>query len=287
MRRILLFVLLGAILLFGCQQARQTFICPDGAEVLNKQDCQVHGGVATSVPTVQATTYAPTSTPIPPCPFECCMDSQYQPKACPTDYDCMGNSCKARDSDSDGLPDYLEKQRGTDPLNPNTDGDRYNDAQDPQPTIKNSAKINYTVKAEQQANTALLLTAAAGCLIGACGAGVDPNVALQKYVWTFQFTNTGDDYTQSYSADFIIYNLPQKFNNRAECLAAIAAGAEKTELYRERFTSGTITAGSGFSKQFSYDLTLFNIPQKILKNLLNQGDSTIGVIENEQYEKYA
>jgi hypothetical protein len=39
------------------------------------------------------------------------------------------------DSDKDGIPDIAEKTLGTDPLNPDTDGDGLNDKVDPHPTI--------------------------------------------------------------------------------------------------------------------------------------------------------
>jgi hypothetical protein len=39
------------------------------------------------------------------------------------------------DSDKDGIPDAAEKTLGTDPLNPDTDGDGLNDRVDPHPTI--------------------------------------------------------------------------------------------------------------------------------------------------------
>ena len=39
------------------------------------------------------------------------------------------------DSDKDGIPDTAEKVLGTDPLNPDTDGDGINDMQDKNPTI--------------------------------------------------------------------------------------------------------------------------------------------------------
>jgi len=39
------------------------------------------------------------------------------------------------DSDKDGIPDAAEKVLGTDPLNPDTDGDGINDMQDNNPTI--------------------------------------------------------------------------------------------------------------------------------------------------------
>lgn len=63
MKVLLVGLLFVSLLMFGCtskqtDQNKQTFICPDGTEVLNKVDCQVHG--SSSSPT---TTPAPTPTP--------------------------------------------------------------------------------------------------------------------------------------------------------------------------------------------------------------------------------
>jgi len=45
------------------------------------------------------------------------------------------NTTTGVDSDKDGIPDSAEKVLGTDPLNPDTDGDGINDMQDKNPTI--------------------------------------------------------------------------------------------------------------------------------------------------------
>ena len=57
------------------------------------------------------------------------------------------NSTKEPDADNDGLSDSYELKIGTDPKNPNTDGDRYPDGEDKYPLKKNNANVQiYLVK---------------------------------------------------------------------------------------------------------------------------------------------
>jgi hypothetical protein len=73
----------------------------------------------------------------PQCPYDCCQnDASYQDKSCPQYYSCMAleHTCKPIDSDNDASPDYKEVQAGTDPKNPDTDGDTVLDGYDNHPT---------------------------------------------------------------------------------------------------------------------------------------------------------
>jgi hypothetical protein len=51
------------------------------------------------------------------------------------------------DTDADGLPDYIENYYGTDPNNPDTDGDGYKDGEEVEngydPLASGSAKLDY------------------------------------------------------------------------------------------------------------------------------------------------
>lgn len=72
----------------------------------------------------------------PQCPYDCCQnDVSYQDKSCPQYYSCSAqeHKCNPIDSDNDGLPDYKEVQLGTDPHNPDTDGDTVLDGYDNHP----------------------------------------------------------------------------------------------------------------------------------------------------------
>lgn len=57
----------------------------------------------------------------------------YNPDQADPDKDDLGNDCDA-DDDNDGLTDTQEAQIGTDPFNPDTDGDGYGDGEDSNPT---------------------------------------------------------------------------------------------------------------------------------------------------------
>ncbi|MBN1454654.1 MAG: right-handed parallel beta-helix repeat-containing protein [Methanomicrobia archaeon] len=54
-------------------------------------------------------------------------------KDTPSDSGTSGGGTKSRDSDGDGLPDWMELLMGTDPANKDTDGDGYTDDRDPFP----------------------------------------------------------------------------------------------------------------------------------------------------------
>ena len=102
------------------------------------------------------------------CPFDCCISGEYKIKDCGKYYECLNNKCETVDSDNDGLSDVEEIKLGTnpklhdsdgdtlsdyqeykimktDPLDRNTDKDRYNDNEDPNPLNVNSAKIEIDV----------------------------------------------------------------------------------------------------------------------------------------------
>ena len=124
------------------------------------------------------------------CPFECCISNEYVVKDCEWGYECKTTKCVAIDTDGDGLTDVEEKGYGTNirladsdndglsdyqeiatyktnPLNSNTDNDRYIDGNDPNPLIVNSAKIKITtIKNEGYWNEELKkdITPLIGCL---------------------------------------------------------------------------------------------------------------------------
>jgi len=56
------------------------------------------------------------------------------PVVLPTQVKSQTPSGSLVDTDNDGIPDSAEKVLGTDPINPDTDGDGINDKQDPHPT---------------------------------------------------------------------------------------------------------------------------------------------------------
>ncbi|MBD3260330.1 MAG: hypothetical protein GF334_01410 [Candidatus Altiarchaeales archaeon] len=63
-----------------------------------------------------------------PCPFECCVRSTYTKKGCNRSIDaCVGHKCVLADTDSDDIPDFLEKRIGTNINKKDSDGDNLTD----------------------------------------------------------------------------------------------------------------------------------------------------------------
>jgi hypothetical protein len=119
----------------------------------------------------------------PACPydFECCNDDEYaEEKACRSGYVCLANRCVYLDYDDDGLADVVEENYGTnktlydsdgdglsdkheiktsktDPLDDNTDDDRYIDGEDDRPLDVDTADVLVAVvSSEIRKNNSLL-----------------------------------------------------------------------------------------------------------------------------------
>ncbi|MBW2974649.1 thrombospondin type 3 repeat-containing protein [Candidatus Woesearchaeota archaeon] len=103
------------------------------------------------------------------CPHECCNGINFKIKFCNDEDECINHKCILIDTDKDGLGDSEEIRLGTNPnledtdgdslndavelnirktspLNPNTDNDRYDDYEDQNPLMINSANININVE---------------------------------------------------------------------------------------------------------------------------------------------
>lgn len=308
--RMLFVAIILVIVLSGCLSNQKTYVCPDGAEVLNQIDCRVHQNELD-----QPIGKAPTPSTLANCPQECCVGQPgYQEKNCPVDYNCIQNKCNPTDSDKDGLYDYEERQLGTNlasadtdgdgltdyaevkvkhtnPLLVNTDGDRYNDAQDSDPTNKNSAEIKITRigNVTTEANTGALLLAAGSCYVSACAlsgilAVLGPDVWIYRNTWNFRIENVGNDYTSEYSADFVVYGLDKVYHSREEIESD--PNVIKQEISSKQFNVGRIEAGQYKTQSFTQETTLREIPEKLIDSFVKQKGSTYGAIENEKYDKF-
>lgn len=252
------------------------------------------------------------------CPFECCNEGgDYKPKDCQQYYECQNHKCVAVDSDKDGLPDYEETQLGTNPnladtdgdglsdyievkvkhtkpLNPNTDNDRYIDSQDPNPLKANSAKIEsmLTGKANREINTPILVIAAGTCILSSCTitgvlAALKPDEWIYKDKWDFKFSNVGDDYTSYYNADFAEYCAKKKIGTREEMLKdKVANSNDWRRIYSEHISLNQMNPGNSEMKEFTHMTTLQEIPDYLINAVIKGGVSCVGVIEDEDYEKY-
>ncbi|MBN2567325.1 hypothetical protein JXB02_04545 [Candidatus Woesearchaeota archaeon] len=164
----------------------------------------------------------------PKCPFECCTDPQYRAKTCEDDYLCVGGDClqkdtdsdgigdvdernlktnpEERDTDGDGLNDYLEAMLlESDPTEVNTDGDRYDDGEDPDPTRVNEADIvvktanlQYSVFSENLdafAEAVLAVCTLPPCDKDAIRERIDEDEKLYAMSFDALIANQGDDYS--------------------------------------------------------------------------------------------
>ncbi|MFQ5998349.1 MAG: thrombospondin type 3 repeat-containing protein [Candidatus Bathyarchaeia archaeon] len=205
------------------------------------------------------------------------------------------NAQDSPDSDSDGLTDFQEARvYKTDPLNPNTDHDRYSDGQEifmeTNPLVANSAIVE-VLKIEEMGeyNTALVARDAmiitimrsgvGGCSVGSfgeCAASSFPQVAmtldpiLDDVIYdtsaSIQFSNVGDDYTSS-----------------VRYTSGLYIGGEKIKETPGEI--GTLEPGEKKNINLSYKLKLRDIPITVWSQV--QGNAQIEIkIENVSYEKF-
>lgn len=247
------------------------------------------------------------------CPYECCQVGDYIEKNCPLDYGCVRNSCIPVDSDGDGLTNIEEKEirtdpfsydtdgdtlgdyqeykvLGTNPLNQNTDNDRYNDAEDPNPTKINSAEITPNLLSEEGSynvinliKDTIIVGGAAGALsvcttgtLGACAVAV-PGVwaavgpILDDVIYTKNFEilihNQGDDYT-SYLSYEVVYRI----------------GSE--ELKRIPYSYGRINANSQSTISYSKNILMEDIKYGRTWDLILGKERITIQIENLDYERF-
>ena len=243
------------------------------------------------------------------CPYECCDDIEYQRKDCQTDYACLNHACKPIDSDGDGLYDYEEKQLGTNPnladsdgdtlsdyqevrvlhtnpLNPNTDGDRYNDNVDPNPLTKNTASVAITKTNEKgdydYPTMGLLVVSLAGSTITGCFtsgctltapllASVLATLGLTQSViyhdnMDLYISNSGTDYT-----NYVNYNVNYYVDNKL--------------VLSQKESTGRLEAGSSITKHYTYDIKAIDVPGALIR-LLNSKPIIEKRVEDIKYEQY-
>lgn len=210
------------------------------------------------------------------CPYECCEGDDYKKKDCDIYSKCINNECVDLDSDSDGLTDreeikygtsstnsdtdgdgltdYIEvKTKGTDPTKQNTDNDRYNDNEDPNPLEKNSANIKVNIISSNEEpdiiNIGLLSIAIAGVVLteGALTPILSP--FLDKIMYSFsggiEIKNIGDDYS-SYTDFDIIYLLSGE------------------EVKKEKIDLNKLNNGESKIISFQHDIKLKDVPESLL-----------------------
>jgi len=238
------------------------------------------------------------------CPYECCSGGDYKEKSCSIDFECTKNKCVAIDTDGDGLTDIEEKEigtnlrlvdtdgdtlndyrevkiLGTDPLDTNTDKDRYDDNLDPSPLQTNSANIKVSlIKNEGYWNEALKakLIPVLGCLAiyaGEASLGEVTGVVAQLCAYVLggvslnalatedisyrdievQIQNVGDDYTSSVSYRMDVY---------------VKYGDKPKELFNSKEVNlGKLEPGKQLIDKSSYSFKVEDYTIGVLDNILD------------------
>ena len=249
----------------------------------------------------------------PVCPYECCLGIDYQPKSCSPHHECVNNECVPEDSDNDGLTDIEENKIGTnpgladtdgdnlsdyqevktlhtDPLNTNTDGDRYDDDADPDPLVVNTADITAAKSNEIGAYNQLSLIKVRekitevsiilkSCTAGTTGAcadtssilGTNLGPILNDVIYTSEvdvtFTNQGDDYTSYIDYDVVYY-----------------VGTERLDTYNE--STERLDANRSITIPHHHEIRVKDIPPTLWDSITRVGKITVE-IENLEYESWS
>ncbi len=197
------------------------------------------------------------------CPYECCKESSgFLVKPCLDLYECKESKCIAVDNDKDGLTDIKEKEIGTNPNNPNSDNDRYNDGVDPNPLISNSAKIDlvFTSKSWDWKYGNILLSMIGGIII-------KPDLSIAEPKASIKVINIGDDHT-----NFVDFNIVFKVSN--------------TIISQKQIHINKFNVGDEFQETYTQQITAGDVPD-LLINLVQQQTNNWGIeIQNLNYEKF-
>jgi len=197
------------------------------------------------------------------CPHECCKEgSGFLVKPCQDLYGCEESKCIAIDSDEDGLKDINEIEIGTNPNNPNSDRDRYNDGVDSNPLSLNSANINiaFTSKSWDWKYGNIALTFIGGGII-------NPDLVIAEPKASIIVTNVGNDYT-----NFVDFNIIFKISN--------------TLISQKTVHINKFNVGDTFQETYIQPITAGEVPD-LLINLIKEGTNDWGIeTQNLNYEKF-
>ena len=219
------------------------------------------------------------------CPYECCESGDYEIKSCQDGYSCLNNKCEPKDSDDDGLTDIEEKQIGTNPklydsdgdtlsdyqevnvmytnpLNPNTDGDRYNDNLDSEPSLRNTANIIVGVTSKEFNIQWVSLGIA---IIS--GGVVVPSMVIAKPFVSLTIINQGTDYSSYLGYDVVIY-------------------VSGEELKRVHQTAGKIDKNYNNNPLLNFEIKAEDVPSILINSISNQNTQWEVRVENIDYEKF-
>lgn len=219
------------------------------------------------------------------CPYECCLEGDYNLNNCDSLYECLNNNCKPIDSDKDGLTDLEENNIGTNPqmydtdgdtlndyqeykilrtnpLDSNTDKDRYKDNEDKNPLVRNSAVITTQIlnKEWNWKYTNIVLAFVGGGII-------NPEMVIAEPTINVIISNNGDDYT-SYANFDIAFQL------------------QNTEIDRKRVLFNQINVGDTKSEIYKREIRANQVPSMLWDLATKQSTDWDIKIDNLDYEQY-
>ena len=175
-----------------------------------------------------------------------------------------GDVTKPLDSDNDGLSDIEEERIGTDPLNPNTDGDRYLDGEDKEPLKINSAYIQiYLLDKDWSWNSALTNIISIALKFGS----ISSETVIADAEADLLIENQGDDYSEYVNFDVIFE------------VSNTGVGSVKDSL-------GRMDVGEKITKTYHKQILLKDVPD-LLWNLIKEGDANWNIkIDDLSYRKF-
>jgi len=175
-----------------------------------------------------------------------------------------GGVVKEPDSDNDGLSDIEEERIGTDPLNPNTDGDRYLDGEDKEPLKTNSANIQiYLLDKDWSWNSAITNVISIALKFGS----ISSETVIADAKADLLIENQGDDYSEYVNFD-IIFEV------------------SNTEVVSVKDSLGKLEIGEKVTRTYHKQILLKEVPD-LLWNLIKEGDATWDIkIDNLNYRKF-
>jgi len=253
-----------------------------------------------------------------PCPYQCCNSIDFfKVKNCPEDYICKNYVCVETDSDGDGLNNTDERKIGTDPYNPDTDGDmlidgdeiklygtnplksntdcdRYSDYEeivnDLDPNIPNTAKIKISsseIKGAYNIPNIIkdsLIIVGSGGVLATCIEGTFGLCAKTSPVVAGVVSSILEDEIYNFNIEVSFYN---EGNDYTSFISYDVSYYVNDKLIKtQNIIEGRLDPDHELNKKYSYGIKIKDVPDyNTLMLLLGKKNITIK-IENLEYEKY-
>ncbi len=196
---------------------------------------------------------------------------------------------KPMDTDKDGLSDEEELNLGTNLTNPNTDGDRYLDGEDPSPLEVNSAKIEYykiNERGDYHAITitkdSIILAAYSAQLLG-CGSSTFGTCVSKSIPLFNSLEETLDDTIHTSSGEIVLSNIGDDYSEYVNLDVIFTIG--DTVLYTAPVQKGKILPNQKIIIPYNYDFKVKDVKYIVWDMIIKKEKMDVN-IENLQYEKW-